>query len=126
LRSPLRSFVCFVENGDRTNRKRGETQYVIVNGYPEIRREVEKKLAFPLPRLPLDQCEPRNGAIQLATGVFNKFSRPQLYRRGYYRRRMNPKQMPPHRDVAVNYGRRVRLTVGRFITRMCRTALFET
>ena len=41
----------FVENGDRTNRKRARLKYVIDKwGIPKYIEEVEKKLAFPLRR----------------------------------------------------------------------------
>ena len=55
----------FVENGDRTNRKRARLKYVIDKwGIPKYIEEVEKKLAFSLLRLPLDQCEPRTAPIK--------------------------------------------------------------
>ena len=51
---------AFAETGDRTNRKKARLKYVIdrlgMDGFMAL---AEKKLAFPLARLPLDQCEPR-------------------------------------------------------------------
>ena len=64
----------FVENGDRTNRKRARLKYVIDKwGIPKYLEEVEKKLAFPLLRLPLEQCEARKPPIQHGhIGVFKQ------------------------------------------------------
>jgi ferredoxin-nitrite reductase len=47
----------FNEHGDRTNRKKARLKYLIDKwGTDKFMEEVEKKLAFPLVRLPLDQC----------------------------------------------------------------------
>jgi ferredoxin-nitrite reductase len=47
----------FNENGDRTNRKKARLKYLIDKwGSDKFMEEVEKKLAFPLVRMPLDQC----------------------------------------------------------------------
>jgi ferredoxin-nitrite reductase len=55
---------AFAETGDRTNRKKARLKYVIdrlgMDGFMAL---AEKKLAFPLARLPLDQCEPRPRTI---------------------------------------------------------------
>ena len=55
---------AFAETGDRTNRKKARLKYVIdrlgLDGFMAL---AEKKLAFPLTRLPLDQCEPRPRTI---------------------------------------------------------------
>ncbi len=51
---------AFAETGDRTNRKKARLKYVIdrmgMDGFMAL---AEKKLAFPLTRLPLADCEPR-------------------------------------------------------------------
>src|ERR1700726_1265099 len=66
----------FVENGDRTNRKRARLKYVIDKwGIPKYIEEVEKKLAFPLLRLSLDQCESRT--VPLPHGHIGVFRQAQ-------------------------------------------------
>jgi len=105
----------FVENGDRTNRKRARLKYVIDRwGIPKYIEEVEKKLAFPLLRLALDQCEPRKVPIQHGhIGVFKQVQ-PGLNYVGAVITvgRMTPKQMRRIADVSQNYGSgEVRLTV---------------
>ncbi|MCC5790355.1 MAG: NirA family protein [Opitutales bacterium] len=50
----------FLENGDRTNRKKARLKYLVDDwGVEKFLEETEKKLTFPLPRLALDDCEPR-------------------------------------------------------------------
>ena len=105
----------FVENGDRTNRKRARLKYLIDKwGIPKYIEEVEKKLAFSLRRLPLDQCEPRKVPIRHGhIGVFKQVQ-PGLNYIGAVITvgRMTPKQMRRIADVAQNYGSgEVRLTV---------------
>jgi ferredoxin-nitrite reductase len=105
----------FVENGDRTNRKRARLKYVIDKwGISKYVEEVERKLAFPLTRLPLDQCEPRKVPIQHGhIGVFKQVQ-PGLNYIGAVITvgRMKSKQMRRIADVAQNYGSgEVRLTV---------------
>jgi ferredoxin-nitrite reductase len=105
----------FVENGDRTNRKRARLKYVIDKwGIPKYLEEVEKKLAFPLLRLPLEQCEARKPPIQHGhIGVFKQVQ-PGLNYIGAVITvgRMTPKQMRRIADVAQNYGSgEIRLTV---------------
>ncbi len=47
----------FNENGDRTNRKKARLKYLIDKwGTDRFMEEVEKRLAFPLTRLPLEEC----------------------------------------------------------------------
>ena len=54
----------FNETGDRTNRKKARLKYVIDRlGYDGFLALAEEKLTFKLPRLPLDQCEPRPRTI---------------------------------------------------------------
>jgi len=105
----------YVENGDRTNRKRARLKYLIDKwGIPKFIEEVEKKLAFPLVRFPLDQCEqgnapPSHGHI----GVFRQ-AQPGLNYIGAVITvgRMKPRQMRRLADVAQNYGTgELRLTV---------------
>jgi ferredoxin-nitrite reductase len=50
----------FTENGDRTDRKKARLKYLIDRwGTEKFLSETEKRLAFPLIRLPADACEPR-------------------------------------------------------------------
>ena len=105
----------FVENGDRTNRKKARLKYVIEKwGLAKYMVEVEGKLAFQLARLPLDQCEPRKVPIQHGhIGVFKQAQRGLNYIGVVITvGRMKPKQMRRMADVAQNYGSgEVRLTV---------------
>ena len=51
----------FIENGDRTDRKKARLKYLVDRwGMEKFLAEVEKRLAFPLPRHPAYECEPRN------------------------------------------------------------------
>jgi sulfite reductase beta subunit-like hemoprotein len=51
----------FVENGDRTNRKKARLKYLIDKwGMPKFVEETEKKLTFKLVHFPLHECEPRH------------------------------------------------------------------
>ncbi len=50
----------FREHGDRTNRKKARLKYLLERwGVERFLDETQKKLAFPLRRLPLAACEPR-------------------------------------------------------------------
>jgi ferredoxin-nitrite reductase len=105
----------FVENGDRTNRKRARLKYLIDKwGIPKFIEEVEKKLTFPLVRFPLDQCIKR--IAPLSHGHIGAFKQSQagLHYIGAVITvgRMKPRQMRRLADVAQNYGSgEVRLTV---------------
>ncbi len=56
----------FIDEGDRTDRKRARLKYVLGRmGIEGFRAEVEKRLGAPLPRLALGECEPR---LPLARG----------------------------------------------------------
>jgi ferredoxin-nitrite reductase len=49
----------FIENGDRTNRKKARLKYLVDDwGVEKFLAEVSKKLCFPLRRLPLTACVP--------------------------------------------------------------------
>ena len=51
----------FVENGDRTDRKRARLKYLVDRwGAEKFIAETEKRLGFPLLRCGAGQCEPRN------------------------------------------------------------------
>jgi ferredoxin-nitrite reductase len=50
----------FIDEGDRTDRKRARLKYVLERmGLERFLAEVEKRLPAPLPRLPLADCAPR-------------------------------------------------------------------
>jgi len=50
----------FIDEGDRTDRKRARLKYVLDRmGLERFLAETEKRLAAPLARLPLAECEPR-------------------------------------------------------------------
>lgn len=50
----------FIEHGDRTDRKKARLKYLIDRwGIEKFLEETEKRLAFPLLRVPLAECEPR-------------------------------------------------------------------
>jgi len=105
----------FVENGDRTNRKRARLKYLIDKwGIPKFIEEVEKKLTFPLVRFPLDQCIQRVAPLSHGhIGAFQQ-SQPGLNYIGTMITvgRMKPRQMRRLADVAQNYGTgELRLTV---------------
>src|SRR5258708_31111193 len=51
----------FVENGDRTDRKKARFKYLIDPlGGEKFISHTEKQLAFPLIRFPAEHCEPRH------------------------------------------------------------------
>jgi len=64
----------FNENGDRTNRKKARLKYLIDRwGVEKFVEETQKKLAFPLRRLPARQCEPRRPVVRHGhLGVFKQ------------------------------------------------------
>ena len=105
----------FVENGDRTNRKRARLKYLIDKwGIPKFIEEVEKKLTFPLVRFSLEQCEQRRAPLSHGhVGVFKQAQNGLNYIGAVITvGRMIPKQMRRLADVAQNYGSgELRLTV---------------
>src|SRR6185369_11771528 len=55
----------FIEHGDRSDRKKARLKYLIDKwGMAKFLDETQKKLAFPLVRFPLDQCQPRPPAVK--------------------------------------------------------------
>ena len=48
----------FIENGDRTNRKKARLKYLVDKwGTPKLLQETAKKLTFPLRHVPLESCQ---------------------------------------------------------------------
>lgn len=105
----------FNEHGDRTNRKKARLKYLLEKwGVEKFLAETQRKLAFPLVRLPLDACEPRRVPLKHGwVGVY-KQSQPGLNSigLGIPVGRMSVKQMRLLADLAANYGKgELRLTV---------------
>ncbi len=105
----------FNEHGCRTDRKKARLKYLLESwGFEKYVAETEKKLAFPLVRLPIEGCEPRRP--QLKHGWLGVYKQSQ---RGFNSigfgipvGRMSSKQMHAIADVATNYGKgELRLTV---------------
>jgi ferredoxin-nitrite reductase len=60
------AIVCvYLENGDRTNRKKARLKYVLDEwGVQRFMDEVQARLAFPLIAFPREQCEPRPPVVR--------------------------------------------------------------
>jgi ferredoxin-nitrite reductase len=106
---------AFTETGDRTNRKKARLKYVVDKmGYDAFMALAEKKLDFPLQRLPLDQCMPRPHALPHGhIGVYRQ-KQPRLNYVGVAIPVgwMSVKQTRRIAELARNYGSsEVRLTV---------------
>ena len=105
----------FNENGDRTNRKKARLKYLLEKwGLEKFIEETQKKLAFPLTRLPLAACEPRRphfkhgwlGVHRQSQKGFNSIGA------GAPVGRITSRQMRQLADLATNYGKGdIRLTV---------------
>lgn len=55
----------FIENGDRTNRKKSRLKYLVDDwGVEKYLEETQKKLTFELFRFALENCEPRGATLQ--------------------------------------------------------------
>lgn len=70
----------FIENGDRTDRRKARLKYLVdCWGVEKFVAETEKRLAFPLLRLNIEECEPR-GPLDRAghIGVHSQ-AQPDLY-----------------------------------------------
>jgi ferredoxin-nitrite reductase len=105
----------FAESGDRTNRKKARLKYVLEKwGAEKFLEETQKKLAFPLVRLPLAACEPRRPVIKHGWLGASRQAQRGLNSLGLGAPvgRMNARQMHALADLATNYGRgELRLTV---------------
>jgi ferredoxin-nitrite reductase len=105
----------FNEHGDRTNRKKARLKYLLEKwGLEKYIEETQKKLAFPLNRLPIEATEPRKpcekhgwiGARRQAQRGLNSLGI------GLPVGRMNAKQMRGLANLATSYSRgELRLTV---------------
>ncbi len=105
----------FAEAGDRTNRKKARLKYVLEKwGVEKFIEETQKKLAFPLGRLPLEACEPRRPVIKHGWLGAARQSQAGLNSIGLGAPvgRMSVRQMHALADLATNYGKgELRLTV---------------
>ncbi|MET0262378.1 MAG: NirA family protein [Rariglobus sp.] len=105
----------FAENGDRTNRKKSRLKYLLEKwGFDKFIDETQKKLAFPLGRLPLEACEPRRPLLKHGwLGVHKQANRGfNSVGIGVPVGRLKAKQMHQLADLAQHYGKgELRLTV---------------
>jgi len=71
----------YLENGDRTNRKKARLKYLIDDwGVEKFLEETAKRLAFPLRRVPLEACQPRRSAVKLGyVGVHPQVDPERVY-----------------------------------------------
>jgi ferredoxin-nitrite reductase len=97
----------FLENGDRTDRKKARLKYLVDKwGVEKFLTETQKKLAFPLVKLPLEQCIKRPAAVKHGhVGVYRQRQAGKNYIGvvvpvGV----MTTKQMRRVADLAGNYG----------------------
>jgi len=105
----------FAAHGDRTNRKKARLKYLLdAWGFEKFVAETQKRLAFPLVRLPLSACEPRRAVIKHGwVGVY-KQSRRGLNSIGIVvpAGRLKARQMHQLADLAQRHGQsELRLTV---------------
>lgn len=105
----------FSENGDRTNRKKARLKYLLAKWGPEkFIEETEKKLAFPLVRLPIEACKPRRPVDKHGWLGIRRQKQPERNSIGIGVPvgRLTPKQMHSLADIATHYGSgNLRLTV---------------
>ncbi len=104
----------FIENGDRTNRKKARLKYLVDDwGVEKMLEETAKKMSFPLRFFPLELCETSAPKVKHAhLGIH-----PQNDGKNYIGvltpvGRMSCEQMQQIADIADRYGRgEIRLTV---------------
>jgi len=105
----------FAENGDRTNRKKARLKYLLDKwGFERFLDETQKKLSFPLVRVPLAACEPRRPLIKHGWIGPYKQAQPGLTSIGVGIPigRMSSKQMHSLASLAANFGKgELRLTI---------------
>jgi ferredoxin-nitrite reductase len=104
----------FIENGDRTNRKKARLKYLVDDwGFEKTLEETQKKLAFPMRYFPLESCEPslpksKHGHLGIHQQTDGKHYIGVLTPVG----RMSVPQMLALADIADEFGRgEIRLTV---------------
>ena len=104
----------FIENGDRSNRKKARLKYLVDEwGFEKTLAEISRKLAFPLRHFPLESCEPsapksKHGHLGIHPQTDGKYYIGILTPVG----RMSVAQMMALADIADEFGRgEIRLTV---------------
>lgn len=104
----------FIENGDRTNRKKARLKYLVDDwGVAKFLEETQKKLAFEPATLPLEACEPRAATLQHGhIGVYDQKQEGLNYLGVVVPvGRMLPEQMKAIAELAKAYGNgEIRLT----------------
>lgn len=66
----------FIEHGDRTNRKKARLKYLVDDwGVEKFLAQTNEKLAFDLPYLPLEKCQPRSATLK--HGHIGVYDQPQ-------------------------------------------------
>ena len=97
----------FLENGDRTDRKKARLKYLIDKwGVSKFLEETQKKLGFPLMLLPVESCRRRPAAVRHGhIGVYKQTQKGRNYIGvvvpvGI----MSVRQMERLSDIATNYG----------------------
>jgi ferredoxin-nitrite reductase len=104
----------FIENGDRTNRKRARLKYLVDDwGFGKTLEETQKKLAFPLRYFPLEDCEaPAPKSKQGYLGIHQQKDGKHYIGVLTPVGRISVPQMLALADVADEFGRsEIRLTV---------------
>jgi ferredoxin-nitrite reductase len=105
----------FNDHGDRTDRKKARLKYLIDRwGVEKFLEETEKRLSFPLMRLPLAECERRAAVDQHGHLGVHPQRQPGLFYIGVPVPvgRLSAEQMRAIADVADSYGSgEIRLTV---------------
>jgi ferredoxin-nitrite reductase len=104
----------FIDDGDRTDRKKARLKYLIDRwGVEKFLEETEKRLAFPLMRFPLAECEPRPLIDKQGHLGVHTQRQPGLVYTGVAVPvgRMSAEQMRALADIADTYGSgEIRLT----------------
>ena len=99
---------CFIENGDRTNRKKARLKYLVDDwGVEKFLEESKKKMAFMPRELPLEKCEPRGITLQHGhIGVYDEVTEGYNYIGVVVPvGRMMPEQMKAIAALSEDYGR---------------------
>ncbi len=75
----------FIENGDRTNRKKSRLKYLVDDwGIPKLLEETAKKLTFPMREVPIAACEvPKPKVKHGHIGVYRQKDESELHRCGH-------------------------------------------
>ena len=97
----------FIENGDRTDRKKARLKYLIDNwGTEKFLSETQKKLAFPLVKFPLEKCLLRPPSLRHGhIGIYRQKQKGRNYIGAVIPVGvMTTRQMRRLADISANYG----------------------